>query len=67
MKVFNQELDCLRNLAKKLKGQIDVMESEYETTISEGYKAMLATEIVATREAMVAVEKAKKLLDGIEL
>lgn len=67
MKAYTAELDCLRALYKKLKSQIDVMEEEYFTTRSEGYKNFLAADIVKMREALVSVEKTKQLLEIVEL
>lgn len=67
MKLYNAELDCLKNLIRKLKDNVEVLEGEYYSTKSEGYKNRLAPEIIKTREALVAIEDAKDALKGIEL
>lgn len=67
MKAYTAELDCLRALYNKLRGQLDVMEEEYFTTSSEGYKNFLAADIIKMREALVSVEKTKQLLEAVEL
>ena len=67
MKLYNQELDCLANLSKKLRDSIDAMESEYANTESERYRKYLAPSIVDTRKAMLAAEAAAKALRKIEL
>ena len=65
MQIYQQELDCLNSLVRKLTDALEVCEREHNTTTSDGYKAFLANGMVSQRDAIKRIEKAIKSINRI--